>query len=188
MLPRPLSEQNADAEKMLDTLMSRAAATINCCVPGVVTQFFPASQTASIQPTVRRRIRAEKGVQEMAYPLLTDVPVLMLGGGQHFFTMPVQPGDECIVLFADSCIDAWWQSGSIQNPIIARTHDLSDGFALVGFRSKPNTIENMNAVYPAVSDLVIGGKRFSEWMIGISGHFEGETLVIGPAETEETEE
>ena len=54
--------------------------------------------------------------------------------------MPIQPGDECLVVFADMCIDAWWQSGGIQNQIDRRRHDLSDGFAICGFKSQPNTV------------------------------------------------
>lgn len=184
MIPRSVSEQTADTEQLLNALLARVSATINCCLPGIVKKFDSKTQTAAIQPTVRRRIRTRAGVKEYPYPLLTDVPVLMLGGGAHFFTMPVTAGDECIVLFSDVCMDAWFQSGGVQNPMIARGHDLSDGFALVGFRSKPNMIQNMDTQYPAVSDLVIAGKRFSEWLEeaggGMTARFddENETLVI----------
>ena len=179
MLPRSLNEQNADSEQMLNTVMSRISSSINCHVPGEIVAFDPESQTATVQPTVRRRIRTETGVQEMDYPLLTDVPVLMLGGGTHCLTMPISPGDECLVLFSDVCIDAWFQSGGIQNQIIARSHDLSDGFALVGFRSKPKAIQSMNENVPAISDLEIAGILFSEYVISMQPHFEGETLVLG---------
>ena len=185
MLPRALNEQNADSEQMLNTVMSRISSSINCHVPGQIVSFDPASQTATIQPTVRRRIRTEQGVHEMDYPLLTDVPVLMLGGGGHSLTMPVSDGDECLVLFSDVCIDAWFQSGGVQNQIIARSHDLSDGFALVGFRSKPNALENMNTSVPAISDLEIAGILFSEYVIGMQPHFEGETIVLGSYSSQE---
>ena len=42
---------------------------------------------------------------------------------------------------ADRCIDAWMQSGGVQNPMTGRRHDLSDGFALVGFRSGKTMLE-----------------------------------------------
>lgn len=184
MIPRSLSEQNADTEQIVDVLLSRVSATINCCLPGVVKSFDAATQTASIQPTIRRRIRVKSGVKEYPYPLLTDVPVLMLGGGTQFLTMPITVGDECIVLFSDVCMDAWFQSGGVQNPILARSHDLSDGFAIVGFRSKPNKLASVNTTYPAVSDLVIAGKRFEEWLEeaggGMTASFDdaNETIVI----------
>ena len=183
MIPRPLSEHGAGGEALANSILGRISSSLNCCVPGIVESFNPALQTATIQPTVRKRIRTQAGVREMDYPLLTDVPVLMLGGGQHFITMPIKAGDECIVLFSDVCMDAWWQSGGVQGQIIARQHDLSDGFAIVGFRSKPNVLSNLNTVYPEISDFVIDGKRFSEWIASASSgaYFddENETLVLG---------
>ena len=186
MIPRSLSEQNADMEQIVDSILARSSAVLNCCLPGIVSSFDASTQTASIQPTIRKRIRTPEGVTEIPYPLLVDVPVLMLGGGSHFITMPVKAGDECIVLFSDLCIDAWFQSGGVQNQIIARSHDLSDGFAIVGFRSKPHALSNVDTVYPAVSDIVIAGKRFEEWIEeaggggGMVASFddENETIVI----------
>jgi hypothetical protein len=34
---------------------------------------------------------------------------------------------------------------------VLRRHDLSDGFAIVGFRSKPNAIQNFNTTGPQLS-------------------------------------
>lgn len=183
MIPRSLNEQGAGIEALANGILSRVTSSINCCLPGIVRSYDPAAQTAVIQPAVRKRIRTQAGVKELDYPLLTDVPVLILGGGQHFLSMPIQAGDECIVLFSDVCMDAWWQSGEVQGQIIARQHDLSDGFAIVGFRSRPNALSNLNTVYPEISDFVIDGKRFSEWIASSSSgaYFddENETLVLG---------
>ena len=65
-----------------------------------------------------------------------------MGGGDYSITMPIKKGDECLIVFGDSCIDSWWQNGDVQNPIDSRRHDLSDGFALVGFKSQKNKLEN----------------------------------------------
>ena len=54
-------------------------------------------------------------------------------------------GDDCLVIFGDNCMDAWWQSGGIQNQVERRYHDLSDGFALIGFKSQPQRINNYSA-------------------------------------------
>ena len=42
-------------------------------------------------------------------------------------------------------MDAWWQSGGIQNQVESRRHDLSDGFAIVGFRSQPAVVFGYSA-------------------------------------------
>ena len=164
MIPRSLSEQTGGANEVLHAIVSRVLSSINCCVTGEVVSFDPATQTASIRPTLRRRIRTEKGVQEMDYPLMENVPVFFLGGGDYSLSFPVQESDECIVFFADSCIDAWWQSGGVQGQIVARQHDLSDGFAFVGIRSKPRVIQGFNSTMPELNDLVLSGRKMSEWM------------------------
>ncbi|MFW8450019.1 Gp138 family membrane-puncturing spike protein, partial [Klebsiella pneumoniae] len=71
----------------------------------------------------------ESGAQvSVNLPLLVDVPVVFPRGGGCTLTFPVKPGDECLVIFADRCIDFWWQSGGIQEPVDERMHDLSDAF------------------------------------------------------------
>ena len=64
----------------------------------------------------------------MNYPVLSDVPVFMP------VPFEVNPGDACLVIFADIDIDAWFESGEPQEPKSARKHALSDGFAFVGWK------------------------------------------------------
>ena len=68
--------------------------------------------------------------REIALPLLRDVPVFM----SVFFT--VNPGDACLVIFADCDIDRWFETGGSEVPGSSRMHSLSDGFAFVGFRAR----------------------------------------------------
>jgi phage baseplate assembly protein gpV len=65
-------------------------------------------------------------------------------GGGCTLTFPLQPGDECLVVFASRCIDGWWQSGGSQLPMEPRMHDLSDGFAIPGPRSKARPLPNVS--------------------------------------------
>lgn len=58
-------------------------------------------------------------------------------------TFLVAPGDECLLIFAERCIDGWFASGQSSIPLDYRLHDLSDGFALMGFSSLPHVIPNL---------------------------------------------
>ena len=59
--------------------------------------------------------------------------------------MPIAEGDECLVIFNDYCIDAWWQNGGTGNvQLTKRRHDLSDGFAIFGPFSQPLALSNYN--------------------------------------------
>ena len=110
-------------------------------LPGIVQSFDPAAMTVSVQPAVAGRISDEAGkAASVDLPILPDVPVVFPGGGGFALTFPVAAGDECLVVFASRCIDAWWQSGGVGEPMEPRMHDLSDGFALVGVRSQPHRL------------------------------------------------
>ena len=81
----------------------------------------------------------------IALPELLDVPVVLPRAGDYVITLPIRPGDECLVVFADQCIDAWWQSGGVQNQMDRRRHDLSDGFAILGVWSQPRRLNNYDS-------------------------------------------
>lgn len=110
-------------------------------LPGIIQSFDPDELTATVQPAIQGRVSDQQGVVTLVdLPLLLDCPVHFPSGGGVTLTFPITAGDECLVVFASRCIDAWWESGGVQAPLEARMHDLSDGFALVGFRSKPRAL------------------------------------------------
>lgn len=120
-------------------------AEIWTALPGIIEAFDAARQTCSVQPCIKGKVEAENGaVSSVALPLLVDIPVLFPSGGGMAFTFPIQAGDECLVVFASRCIDAWWQSGGVQEPLTARMHDLSDGFAIVGPRSQVRKLQGVS--------------------------------------------
>jgi hypothetical protein len=67
---------------------------------------------------------------------LSDIPVWVPTAGGFSLTWPIQPGDECILLFLDTPLDIWFQNGGLDNnPIAQRRHSLLDAIALFGVRS-----------------------------------------------------
>ncbi|HFD7189296.1 TPA: Gp138 family membrane-puncturing spike protein [Klebsiella pneumoniae] len=129
-----LAEVLASERKVLSERMRVA-------LPGIIQSFDPESVTAVVQPAIRYIERDNDGNQSTQdYPLLVDVPVIFPRGGGCTLTFPVSAGDECLVIFADRCIDFWWQSGGIQEPVDGRMHDLSDAFCIVGPQSQAKKI------------------------------------------------
>lgn len=133
-------EDNPARERALEN--RRLETKMRVAIPGIVLSFDAAEQTVSVQPALREQLNNEGDLSWVDIPPLVDVPVVMPRAGGYALTMPIQPGDECIVVFADMCIDAWWQSGGVQNQIDCRRHDLSDGFAIVGPWSQPRVLPN----------------------------------------------
>ncbi|MGN1049751.1 MAG: Gp138 family membrane-puncturing spike protein [Selenomonadaceae bacterium] len=114
--------------------------------PAVVRSVDYKRQTLTCQPAIRERMNDGKGnLSWIDIPELLDVPFFVYSGGGYCLTLPIQPGDDCLVIFGDSCMDAWWQSGGVQNQVERRRHDLSDGFALVGFRSQPAVVSGYSS-------------------------------------------
>jgi hypothetical protein len=111
-------------------------------MPGIIQSFDATEQTVTVQCAIREKINMDCNLSWQDIPLLLDVPIIFPRAGNYILTMPIQAGDECLVVFGDSCMDAWWQSGGVQNQIDCRRHDLSDGYAIVGLYSQPRRIAN----------------------------------------------
>lgn len=115
-----------------EALKQELLSSLHCALPGTVVSFDPSTQTAEIQPAVK--------AGSTLFPVLPDVPVFFPGSRESAITWPLSPGDECLVILADADIDAWFESGEAAAPRSARKHSLSDAFAFVGFRSRPNAL------------------------------------------------
>ncbi|MDN7549069.1 phage baseplate assembly protein V [Burkholderia cenocepacia] len=115
-------------------------------LPGVIESFDDVALTCVVQPAIKIPVRANDGtVTTAALPPVVDCPVQFPSGGDCTLTFPVAPGDECLLVFASRSVDAWWQSGGVQEQAALRMHDLSDGFALLGFRSRPRALPGVSA-------------------------------------------
>ena len=126
--------------------MGQMGIDLRVACPAIVQSVDYTRQTLTAQPAIRERMNDGEGnLTDIDLPLLLDVPFFVNSGGGYCVTLPVKPGDDCLVVFGDCCIDAWWQSGGVQNQIDRRRHDLSDGFAIVGFRSQPGVVSGYSA-------------------------------------------
>ena len=106
----------------VQTLKEDILRSLHCALPGQVESFDAERGVADVRPMIRL-------IDGIEMPVLQDVPV--------FLPLPemmtVNEGDVCLVVFADRGIDRWMESGEESDGITGRFHDLSDGFAFVGF-------------------------------------------------------
>lgn len=135
-----------DRTEALRAALEGWQARMYTALPGIIQSYDAVAQTVSVQPALRAQVRAADGtVRDVDLPLCLDCPVQFPGGGGFVATFPVAPGDECLLVFSARCIDAWWQSGGIQSAALdLRMHDLSDGFAILGFRSQPRRLASVS--------------------------------------------
>lgn len=73
------------------------------------------------------------GTKIKDYPLLVDVPFIVLGGGTTYLTFPIKAGDECLILFNDRDLNNWIEGASTGPVASNRLHSMADAMALVGF-------------------------------------------------------
>lgn len=133
----------AKTPTLLDVVTAAAATErvdIHTALPGRVVALNAADNTVTVEPMIKQ-VLVSGGVVDL--PPLVDVPVQFPRGGGFVFTVPVGPGDEGLVAFSERCIDGWFASGDRAAPMDTRLHDLSDGFFLPGFSSRPHAIPEL---------------------------------------------
>ena len=156
---------------------------LRVAAPGIIQSVDYGAQTCTVQLAIRERLNFDGNLEWTEIPLLPDVPFFVYSGGGYCLTLPVSAGDDCLVVFGDSCMDAWWQSGGVQNQVEHRRHDLSDGFALVGFRSQPSVVSGYSGgtaqMRNAAGDAYIEIAGNSINIVGSSVTINGTTSIEG---------
>ena len=109
----------------LDALRREIFSTLHVAMPGTVIAYDASDGTVSVRPAIRRRTSSDR---ILTAPILSRVPVLLPSPDY----VPA-PGDPCLLIFCDFCLDGFLDTGQPVLPPSPRSHDLSDAFALVGF-------------------------------------------------------
>lgn len=150
---------NLHTKEIMLSLNSHAIATVQ--------SFDPDQQTITATVNYKKSFEQQStdGIYSTVlidYPILLDVPLIMLGGGNASLTFPTSSivGAECVILFNDRDIDNWFQTGQVGPVASGRTHSFSDGLALVGVRSIANSIDDYDTTRVK---LALGA-----YMVGIS--------------------
>lgn len=148
------------ASPSLDELLSTVAAAqvsdLHVAMPGIVTAYDRAKNRCSVQPALLRAHIDEEGVRQTEqYPVVTNVPVAMFGGGGFKMTVPLEKGDTVLLIFASGSLDRWLVKGGIVDPEDERTHTLTDAVAIPGLLSFPDASDET-----ADDAMVLSGAKF----------------------------
>lgn len=128
---------------------------VHTSMPGMVVSYDAATQTADVQPMLRRPMRDQDGervVEEL--PVVPGVPVLFPRTASAFVSLPIAAGDFVLLAFCEGSIDAWRGTGDVADPGDERRHNLSHAVAIPG-------------VYPAAQAL--GDAHSTNVVIGHDG-------------------
>lgn len=185
---------NVNVNKSLTQVIAKLANSIkvsfNCIKIGEIVSFDKTDQTATVR--VLHVIDGNYDIymeETLEYPLLEKVPVVIMGGGGTYITHPIKAGDQCLLLFCDYMMDAWWVTGEKKSSIVPRKHDISDAIALVGLNASPNAIQGysdyLKLHYSENSSIVIGDEQIdvNNAQINLNGNVTAPTLNATQAAT-----
>ena len=119
---------NLDLKNLLDRFKENLLKELNCVKVGKIKTFYSDTQTADIE------------IAE--YPLISGVPVSFISGANFSIQVPVEAGDDCIVLFCDTDLDNWVQDGSGNPAFASDLHGLNGAVCLVGLKNLATKISN----------------------------------------------
>jgi len=139
-MPVSTQSQIGGEQQAAQAIADSVSSQIRVAMPGIIQSFDPDAVTCTVQVA----LRGAAGAESVELPPLVDVPVIFPRGGGCTLTFPVKAGDECLLIFADRCIDFWWQAGGVQETVSPRQHDLSDAFAIVGPQSQAHKISGIS--------------------------------------------
>lgn len=151
-----LKRGDDDLDDLIAMIKRECMIELNCHAIATVQSFDPSKQLVTCTMSYTRSYKnrdpstGQYKITQQDYPILMDLPVVFLRGGKTGMTFPISKGDECIVMFNDRSIDAWFESGQKQAPTSIRMHDISDGFALVGISNMNTLLENLETLGPCI--------------------------------------
>lgn len=130
----------------LEAMKDKTSSSIRVSMPALIKEIDYERMVISAQPCIKEKIRQSDGtVKDISLPVIEDIPLVYPSAGGFSITFPVSINDECLLVFADFCIDSWWQSGGLQTQFESRRHDLSDCFAIPSQMSQAKKINNFNS-------------------------------------------
>lgn len=129
--------------RQADTLrrvIDAALLDVHTALPGRVRSYDAATQTADVTLGARRVVPAtdEDTTEDTAedLPVLVAVPVVWPRGGGFRMHAPLASGDGVLVVFPESSIDRWLDSGDAADPALPTRHGIDGAIAIpgLGFR------------------------------------------------------
>ncbi len=115
--------------------MDQALTEVFVALPGVVDKYNPVTQTADVLPLLKRPYvnqDASEGTDDI--PIVPQVPVWFPRGGGFFMSLPLQKGDNVLLVICDQSLENYVAGdGATQvDPVDLRQHDISDAIAIPG--------------------------------------------------------
>lgn len=141
-----ITQQLNNCDSTFDNRDNKLSQKIYCALPAIIQSVNYENQTLEAKPVTIMKYSDIDGKQhDFPMPLVVDVPFQCYKGGDFVITVPVQAGDECLLIFTDVDFSAWFQNGGFNYAEHSFIHSYSNAMAIVGFSSEVNAIPNYSS-------------------------------------------
>ena len=133
-----IHKEDVSLSEITQLLKDNVMSNLNCHNIGKILEFDKTTQTCTVE---MMQVKQYNNTSFIPAPI-TEVPLIMLGAGASYITMPNPVGTICLLLFLDRNIDNFMVTGEQYVPETTRMHDFTDCVALTTFKTLANPIEN----------------------------------------------
>ena len=112
-----------------EQMLKAQAMAMNTAIPGEVVKYDAATGKAEVRALISLKYSDGTIVKP---PVISNVPIIMPRTQGASLTMPIAAGDPVLIVFAQWSIDRWLSEGGEVEAGDARTHAMSDAFAIPG--------------------------------------------------------
>lgn len=140
---------------------------VHVALPGRVLSYNATTQTADVEPQVKRAIRADDGSKLLEdLPVIPSVPVAFLQAGSFFITFPLAAGTTGLLIFNERSIDTWRATGRSSDPGDQRPHGLSGAVFYPGLAVAADAIAGLpgGAMVVGGTEIRLGGVGASDFV------------------------
>lgn len=139
---------DATQTELLESARKNAVMDVRVSMPARVVSFDASAKTVSVEIGLTM---VGQDDEDISYPPLVDCPCVFSRGGGFHVVHPYKEGDKGVVLFSDRCLDGWFESGRIGQPLDYRIHSMSDAYFIGG-------ADCLDDVSPIIDNAIFIGK------------------------------
>lgn len=162
-----MTDTAPDNSELIRVALDSRLLDVHVCLPGIVVSYDAATQTAEVQPAVKRPLETDDGsyVHETVAPI-PNVPVAHAGGGTFSAHFDLAKGDTVLLMFSQWAFAQWRRSGKVSEAGDLRLHGPGYPVALPWWRPSGGPGEDSGNSMGAPAGLRL---HFGAGAIGVGG-------------------
>lgn len=131
----PVEQTSNEIKTVIKDWMNDKTDNLHTALPGKIVTFASGTNRASVQPVGNYKAKDERRIP---YPVIYNVPVIFPtgAGGTAGITFPINPGDGCLLIFAEDNLEDFLSGGDSDD---TRKHSLNDAICIPGLYSGGST-------------------------------------------------